>query len=74
MRATNEEKRVKVALALAKKLNAASEAMRQFVHACIDCGEPYPLADDTRRTMQETLTEYSGHLELVYGSRMGGES
>lgn len=58
-----ELKRAKVALVLAKKLEAACVAMQTYRYACIDCGEPYPYADDTRRTLPAAMEEYSGYLE-----------
>lgn len=65
----NELKRAKAAMVLAKKLEAAADAMRQFVHACVDCGENYPYADDQRMTLQAAMREYAGYLETVYRSK-----
>jgi hypothetical protein len=61
-----ELKRAKVALVLAKKLEAASAAMQTFRYACIDCGENYPYADDTRITLPAAMEEYAGYLEDRY--------
>jgi hypothetical protein len=58
-----ELKRAKAALVLAKKLEAACVAMQTFRYACIDCGEPWPYADDTRITLPLAIEEYSGYLE-----------
>lgn len=66
MTATAEAKRTKAALILAKKLDAAAEAMDRFVHADIDCGHRYPEADDQRRTMPTAMREYAGYLESVF--------
>ncbi|WP_041388946.1 hypothetical protein [Polaromonas sp. JS666] len=66
MSTENEAKRAKVALILAKKLDAAADAMDMFVYAGIDCGQPYPEADDQRRTLAAAMREYSGYLESVF--------
>lgn len=65
----NELKRAKAAMVLARKLEAAADAMRQFVHACVDCGENYPYANDQRIRMQEDLREYSDYLEKAYRNK-----
>jgi hypothetical protein len=71
MTTTKQElKRAKVALHLAKKLDAASAAMDNFRYACIDCGEHWPAADDTRITLSGKMTEYSGWLESVYRKKL----
>jgi murein endopeptidase len=61
-----EMKRAKAAMALSKKLEAATKAMGVFVNACVTCGDPYPNADDTRVTLRSSMNEYSGWLESVY--------
>lgn len=54
-------------LALARKLNAAVEACREFREACTDCGSGPRAADDTRITLPGSMEEYAGWLESVYG-------
>jgi hypothetical protein len=66
----NELKRAKAALQLAKKLNAAHEATRQYIFACCDCGERYPYADDSRMLLQKNMAEYSGWLDSVYSKKL----
>lgn len=61
-----EAKRAKSALVLAKKLDGACKAMKNFMEACVADGDPYPEVDDTRRTLSLSMTEYSGYLERVY--------
>ena len=65
-----ELKRAKAALKLAQKLNAAHEAVRQYIFACCDCGERYPYADDSRMLLQKSMSEYSGWLESVYRKKL----
>jgi hypothetical protein len=60
------EKRAKAALVLAKKLDAATNAMHGFIKGCVACGERHPEADDQRRTLAVSMREYSGYLESVY--------
>lgn len=66
MNSNAELKRAKVALVLAKKLEAACAAMQTFRYACIDCGENYPYADDTRITLPAAMQEYSSYLDDRY--------
>lgn len=66
----NESKRAKSAMVLAKKLESTADAMRQFVHACVDCGEPYPYVDDQRMTMQAAMREYAAYLDAAYKNRL----
>lgn len=66
----NELKRAKSALRCAKKLEAASEALQQYLYACLDCGERYPYADDSRITLQRNLNEFSGWLDSVYSAKL----
>lgn len=60
------ERKAKTALALVAKLEAASAAMNAFIRAGVDCGEPFPYADDQRRTLGGTMLEYSAYLRSVY--------
>jgi len=65
-----ELKRMKAALHLAKKLDAANEATRQFIFACCDCGERYPYPDDSRMLLQVSMSEHSCWLESVYRKKL----
>lgn len=56
------------AIALSKKLMAACEAMNEFMHACMDCGEFSKGADDGRNLLMEDMAEYASYMESVYGS------
>lgn len=58
--------RKKAALVLAKKLEAAHDAMQKFIKACNADGDRYPYADDQRVTMARAMLEYSGYLESVH--------
>jgi hypothetical protein len=58
--------RTKAALQLAKKLEAAHDAMYKFIRACNDDGDRYPYADDQRVTMARAMMEYSGYLDSVH--------
>ncbi|WP_367846422.1 hypothetical protein [Rhodoferax sp. WC2427] len=40
--------------------------MNAFIRAGVDCGEPFPYADDQRRTLGGTMLEYSAYLRSVY--------
>lgn len=66
-----ELKRAKAAMVLAKKLDAAVEAMTKYRHACIDCEGRHPYADDTRVTLTGAMVEYSGWLDSVYAGKVG---
>lgn len=57
-------------LAAAKKLEAAAEALNEFLHACLDAGhEDTRGAADGRRILTNNLMEYSSYLESRFGSK-----
>lgn len=66
-----EATRKKAALACAKKLEAAANALSEFLMACVDCndgsGDELMGASDGRKRMIADLNEYSGWLESKYG-------
>ena len=70
MNPRTELKRAKAALKLAKKLDAANEAMRQYIFACCDCGERYPYQDDSRMLLQVSMSEHSCWLDSVYRNKL----
>lgn len=63
-----EAKRKQTALVCAKKLESAADALHDFLMACIECndGSRDRGADDGRRTLQESMREYSGYLDSVF--------
>jgi hypothetical protein len=65
--------RRKAALALAKRLEAAADAMNAFMSACMECDdESAPRrADDGRATLMRNMMEYAGYLESVYEKERG---
>ena len=63
---SQRKKQQKTALVLAKKLEAAADAMGEFSMACLECNEPVRRADDTRITLQQNIREYSGYLMSVF--------
>ena len=63
---SQRKKQQRTALALSKKLEAATDAMADFSMACFDCNEPIRGADDTRVTLPQRMREYSGYLRSVY--------
>ncbi|AEA65982.1 hypothetical protein [Burkholderia gladioli] len=67
-RAAAEAKRKKAAIACARKLEAASEALSQFFLACIECQDASTSRgdDDGRRILMRNITEYAGYLSSVY--------
>lgn len=64
-----ELKRAKAAVMLSKRLDAAVKAMTSYQHACLDCGEPRPYADDSRVTLTANMIEFSGWLDSVYAAK-----
>lgn len=64
-----ETARKKAALACAKKLEAAADALHELVMACIDCNDGSRCRgdDDGRVVLQRNIREYAGWLESVYG-------
>lgn len=68
-KAKAEAARKKAALACAKKLEAAAEALHELVMACMECedGSTVRRADDGRLLLQRDIREYAGWLESVYG-------
>lgn len=60
----------KTAIAAAKKLETAADALNEFLSACLDADHPDTQgAGDGRRTLVSSMMEYSGYLESVYGRR-----
>ena len=68
-KAKAEAARKKAAMACAKKLEAAADALHELVMACIDCddGSTARRADDGRLLLQRDIREYAGWLDSVYG-------
>lgn len=68
-RAKVEAARKKAALACAKKLEAAADALHEFSMACLECNDASsPRRDDDGRTLlQRNMREYSSYLEGVFG-------
>lgn len=64
-----EAARKKAALACAKKLDAACDALHELVMACLECNDASTArrSDDGRLLLQQSMREYSGWLESVYG-------
>lgn len=57
-------------LAAAKKLEAAAEAVNDFLHACLDAGhEDQRGAADGRRVLISNIMEYASYLDGKYGSK-----
>ena len=67
-----EEARRKAAVQLIKRLNAASEALSDFLLACIDCrdGSSGQIRGeaDSRRILMRDINEYSSWLSSVYAA------
>lgn len=63
-----EAARGKAGLACAKKLEAAADALHEFVMACLECNDASrPRGeDDGRAVLQRSLREYSAYLKSVY--------
>lgn len=63
-----ESKRKKAAIACARKLEAASEALSDFLHVCLDCHDESRSrgADDGRLILIRNITEYAGYLSSKY--------
>lgn len=56
-------------LAAAKKLEAAADAVNEFLHACLDAGHADMRgAGDGRRVLIGNIMEYASYLEGKYGS------
>jgi len=66
-----EAARRKAGLACAKKLDAAAEALHEFVMACLECNDASsPRGEDDGRTLlQRSIREYAGYLESVFGEK-----
>lgn len=68
----NQERRAlvrkKTAVACAKKLEAAADALHAFVMACNECddGSRDRGVDDGRRTLQGSMREYSHYLDSAF--------
>lgn len=62
--------RKKAALAAAKKLEAATDAVNAYLHACNECndgsGGERGGAWDGRRLLMRDMTEFAGWLTAVY--------
>ena len=63
-----EAARKKAALAAAKKLQEAADALSGFALACIYCADSSAprRADDSRTLLAQNMREYAGYLESVY--------
>ena len=63
-----EVARKKAALVCAKKLEAAADALNDFLKACHECNDAGRDrgADDSRRILQASMREYAGHLDSVF--------
>lgn len=68
VRARAEAARKKAALACANKLESASKALNEYLHACNACSDASGSrgADDGRMRLMRDLNEYSGYLTSVY--------
>ncbi|TXH90418.1 MAG: hypothetical protein E6Q78_05095 [Rhodoferax sp.] len=56
--------------AAAKKLEAAAEAVNEFLHACLDAGhDDIRGAADGRRVLISNIMEYASYLDGKYGSK-----
>ena len=66
-----EAARKKTALDCARKLDAAIDGLRGFIHACDAVGDASVVrhAADGRLRMIEDLAEYSAYLSMRYGER-----
>jgi hypothetical protein len=66
--------RKKVAIACAKKLEAAADALLDLMRASSECddGSGYRGADDGRLILQGNMREFANWLDSVYGSKDGG--
>lgn len=66
-----EAARKKAAMACAKKLEAAADALHELVMACMDCNDGSRLRgdDDGRVLLQRNMREFAGWLESVYGRK-----
>lgn len=57
-------------LVAAKKLEAAAEAVNEFLHACLDAGhEDMRGASDGRRVLINNIMEYASYLDGRFGSK-----
>jgi len=57
-------------LAAAKKLEAAADALNDFLHAYLDAGyEDMRGAADSRRVLISNIMEYASYLDGKYGSK-----
>lgn len=66
-----QQRRQRAALACAKRLDDAAEALIAFLHACRDCNdnsadELHGMSDSRHRLIDD-LSEYSTYLQSVYG-------
>lgn len=64
-----EAARKKAAIACARKLEAASAALSEYLLACIDCRDASKSRgeDDSRLILMRNIDEYAGHLSTTYG-------
>ena len=69
-----EKRRVKAALACAKKLEAAADAVNEFLAACNECrdgsGQELHGSADGRIRLISDMMEYSGYLESKFGKEV----
>lgn len=63
-----EAARKKAALACAKKLEAAADALRDFMRACNECDDASRVRgdDDGRMVLQRSILEYAMYLSSRY--------
>lgn len=63
--------RAKTGRVAAKKLEAAADALKEFLLACNECddlsGDKMHGGNDSRRRLMADLLEYAGYLEWKYG-------
>ena len=71
MKTTEKTKQAqrKAALALADKLEAATDATNAFLRACMNADEPGLGQDDSRIILIGNMAEYAAHLRSVYGDK-----
>ena len=63
-----EAARKKAALECSKKLEAAADALSEYLYSCIDCGDGscQKGVDDSRLLLKEQLMEYKSWLDSKY--------
>ena len=67
--AKTEEARKKAAIACAKKLESAADALNDFMAAANECNDYSSVrrADDSRMLLMQSITEYASLLNSVFG-------